>query len=195
MNILHALEPDLAMNDPEWITHSPNDLILPQYFYSQLQHLKSGDHGESSHNANQILTSLTQTPTSDCLRFLNQENKQIYFLDQEIAYDCLGSNSEIIDLSIALNRYLVTLYFYAGLLKAQVYFLNLSQEVIYDCLTLKLEVVNTEEFLLSNESWLTPQAIKKIQEQLNPKNKIKWKSYTPQGKQLPKGVKWFNTRG
>lgn len=194
MNILYGLEPDLVMNDPEWVTHSPNDLMLPQYFYYQLQHLKSGDYGDSSNSANHILTSLNGSEGSDLLRFTNQKNKQIYFLNQEVAYDCLGNSNEMIDLSIALNRYLVTLYFYAGLLKAQVYFLNLSQQVIYDCLTLNLEVVKTEDFLLPHESWLTPQSIQKIQERLEPDQKIKWRNYPPQNSQSIDQIKWFNIR-
>lgn len=174
------------------VTKSPNDLVLPQYFYSQLTYLSNDNYVATSNIASQLLNSLQQVQGCNVLVFKNQENNQIYFIDQELIINYLGSNSNQIDLTIPLNRYLITLYYYARLLKSQVYFLPLSHEITYQCLNFNFKVANTEDLLIPDQSWLTPELVQKIQTKLDPKSKIKWQNSVSSVSDSVESIKWLN---
>ena len=60
MKILYALEPDLCLINPQYINEFTKDIILPKYFYTQLQHLSLGNFQSATDNANLIINSLLE---------------------------------------------------------------------------------------------------------------------------------------
>ncbi|TAF21313.1 MAG: dipeptide epimerase [Nostocales cyanobacterium] len=60
MNIVYGIEPDLCISNTDLLVWASKDIILPKYFYLQLEHLNNGDFLSGTASAQKIIESLTQ---------------------------------------------------------------------------------------------------------------------------------------
>ncbi|MBO1347384.1 MAG: hypothetical protein EBE86_008300 [Hormoscilla sp. GUM202] len=68
MNILYGIEPDLCIVNPDLSIGASRDIVLPKYFYMQLEHLKNETFTEA---AAKIVDSLEMQEAEDLLIFKN----------------------------------------------------------------------------------------------------------------------------
>lgn len=83
MKILYGLEPDFCIVNPDLVNTYSKDLVLPQYFYIQLEYLKNGNFHSATNAANQIINSLVRQ-VSDFLIFKTNCNGTIYLINEKI---------------------------------------------------------------------------------------------------------------
>jgi hypothetical protein len=152
MKNLYSLEPDICIRYPDIITDSTIDLILPKYFYNQLQYLKNKELQDSTISAKQILNSLRKQENNNLLIFQNQNNGIIYFLDETKLF--IEISDVNFDIQLPLDRYLLNLSTLSKKLEASIIFCATSSEVIKKCQYLNFFVVSEGISVISGKSWL-----------------------------------------
>ncbi|WP_414620245.1 hypothetical protein [Calothrix sp. CCY 0018] len=156
MNILYALEPDLCLINPQYINDFTKDIILPKYFYTQLQHLSLGNFQSATEAANLIINSLIEHDDPEILIFKTVAGGTVYFIDEKLHQTNLDTNS-------LLDCYLFSLLKLSENLEAKIVFLTSSPEIIRKCQALNFEVAIVEEYLTIGESWLQPEMLLNFQ--------------------------------
>ncbi len=156
MKLLYALEPDLCLINPQYINNFTKDIILPKYFYTQLQHLSSGNFQSATDTANLIINSLIEYDESEVLIFKTVAGGTVYFIDEKIHQRNTENNS-------LLDCYLYSLLKLSENLEAKIVFLASSPEIIRKCNALNIEVIIVEEYLAIAESWLQPEMLLNFQ--------------------------------
>ncbi len=152
MKFLYALEPDLCLINPQYINDFTKDIILPKYFYTQLQHLSLGNFQSATDNANLIINSLIEYDESEILIFKTVGGGTVYFIDEKIHQTNIDTNS-------LLDCYLYSLIKLSENLEAKIVFLTSSAEIIRKCNALNIEVIIVEEYLAIAQSWLQPEIL------------------------------------
>ncbi|MGB3652418.1 MAG: hypothetical protein WBA41_14540 [Rivularia sp. (in: cyanobacteria)] len=152
MKVLYALEPDLCLINPQYINDFTKDIILPKYFYTQLQHLSLGNFQSATDNANLIINSLIEYDESEILIFKTVGGGTVYFIDEKVYQTNIDNNS-------LLDCYLYSLIKLSENLEAKIVFLTSSPELIRKCNALNIEVIIIEEYLAIAQSWLQPEIL------------------------------------
>ena len=191
MKLLYALEPDLCLINPQYLNEFTKDIILPKYFYTQLQHLSSGNFQSATNNANLIINSLIEHDESDVLIFQTVAGGTVYFIDEKIHNTNLDTNS-------LLDCYLFSLLKLSENLEAKIVFLTSSPETIGKCQNLNFEVAIIEEYLTIGESWLTPEMLlnfqascrENIPQQEDTFQQIEWQDITTSQRQ--NNIHWMD---
>ncbi len=155
MKPLYALEPDLCLINPQYINDFTKDIILPKYFYTQLQHLSLGNFQSATDSANLIINSLLEYD-DEVLIFKTVGGGTVYFIDEKIHQINTDTNS-------LLDCYLYSLIKLSENLEAKIVFLTSSPEIIRKCHALNIEVIIVEEYLAIGESWLQPEMLLNFQ--------------------------------
>lgn len=152
MKFLYAIEPDLCLINPQYINDFTKDIILPKYFYTQLQNLSLGNFQSATDNATLIINSLIEYEKSDILMFKTVAGGTVYFIDEKIHQTNIENNS-------LLDCYLFSLLKLSENLEAKIVFLSSSPEIIDKCKAFNFKVVIVEEYLAFGESWLQPEIL------------------------------------
>lgn len=189
---IYGIEPDLCITNPHWITDCPNDIILPQYFYVQLEYIKNSNFNRATEASQQILDSLEKQEYSNLLLFQTTSNCLRYFANQEVAWNFINENHQTIDIAIPINRYLVTLFMFAGYLKWKVEFLALSSEVIYLCQKLGFGIATPESFFVPSTSGLETTLIQEVQIRLDPLAQIQWQEDIDEAIEQVDFIQWID---
>lgn len=175
MKIIYGLEPDFCIANPDLVNIYSKDLVLPQYFYIQLQYLKDGSFSSATEAANKIINSLVRQEVSFSLIFKTNYNGTIYFINQQIIN---LDNENLIDINFDIgspfDRYLLILYQLTKVLEVKIVFLALSAQVIKKCYILGFEVATPEEVFRAGESWLQPEILLEVQAKLDPLAQVQW---------------------
>lgn len=181
MKLLYALEPDLCLTNPQYINNFTKDIILPKYFYTQLQHLSLGNFQSATEAANLIINSLIQYDESDILMFKTVAGGTVYFIDERQHQTNIDTNS-------LLDCYLYSLIKLFENLEAQIVFLASSPEIIGKCDVLNIEVIIVEEYLAIGESWLKPEIL--LNQASSRENLDETELTTPQQNNTPQQLEW-----
>ena len=175
MKALYGIEPDLCMVHPQIIINNNQDIVLPQYFYIQLLHLKNGDFESATDDAIKIIDSLILSATEGLLFFKTGAGGIVYFHNQEISVENFQESSGILDLKHPLDRYLLSLTQLSEILDTQIVFIASSPKVIHKCSKLHLIPATIEDFYATTStSWLEPKMIVDIHVTLAPMTQIQW---------------------
>ncbi len=193
MKKLYAIEPDYCISKPEIITNCYQDLVLPEYFYIQLNYLKNGVFGNATESAIQILNQLNPHPESELLLFNNSYNGTIYFINQEIyqqnIYEKYQNN---LTRENPLERYLLSLVILGEILPAKISFITTSSEIMRKLYDLEFEIGNIEELLSNNPSWLTAEMLREIPDKIDPLTQIKWEEEIIEISEQENIIEWFD---
>ncbi len=152
MKNLYALEPDLCLINPQYINDFTKDIILPKYFYTQLQHLSLGNFQSATDTANLIINSLIEYDESEILIFKTVAGGTVYFIDEKVYQTNIDNNS-------LLDCYLYSLLKLSENIEAKIVFLASFPELIRKCNALNIEVIIVEEYLAIAQSWLQPEML------------------------------------
>ena len=163
MKILYAIEPDLCIINPDILINFPLDIVLPQYFLTQINHLKNSDFGNATVAANKIINSLKQWEDTDLLLFTTNNGGKVYFIDETINYSKIERQYQSIDNTNPLDRYLLSILYLSNILEAKIVFLASSSEIIRKCHILNFDSVTLEEFAPHGESWLQSEMLIHVQ--------------------------------
>ncbi|MDB9322754.1 hypothetical protein PN483_06045 [Nodularia spumigena CS-591/04] len=163
MNILYSIEPDICIINPDILINFPLDIVLPQYFLTQINHLSNSDFGNATESANTIINSLNQWEDSDLLLFKTNAEGRVYFIDESINYLKVDSQYQYIDNTNLLDRYLLSLLYLSNILEVKIVFLASSPEIINKCRILNFDTVTLAEFTLNGESWLQPEMLVNVE--------------------------------
>jgi hypothetical protein len=168
MNILYGIDPNLCIEKPNLVTEYQKDIILPQYFYTQLHYLKERNLNEATISAQKIINSLSDISQSELLIFQNQKGGLVYFINESIVGNNWGEDANNLDHSTPLIKYFLSLKEIAQILQAEVYFCLDSLARKDELATLRFILQTVEEFCHESKSWLQPEIILGIQDQLVP---------------------------
>ncbi|MDP5337457.1 MAG: hypothetical protein NWQ28_02635 [Nodularia sp. (in: cyanobacteria)] len=163
MKILYGIEPYICIVNPDILRNFSLDIVLPQYFLTQLNHLSNSNFGNSTESANIIINSLNQGEDSNLLLFKTNAEGTAYFIDEAINYLKVDSQYQNIDSTNLLDRYLLSLLYLSNILEAKIVFLAASPEIIGKCRILNLDTVTLAESTLNGESWLQPEMLINIE--------------------------------
>ena len=161
MKVLYGIEPDLFMTIAKKVTLFSKDVILPQYFYIQLMHLKQGNYQVATDAASTVINSLVKSIESNDLLFYTSYNGSVYFVDEAIYH--VNNNQCFIDGNSLLERYLLSLLKISEILESKVIFITSSPEVVRKCRILNFEIGTLEDFSSSGKSWLESEMLLDIQ--------------------------------
>jgi len=194
MNILYGIEPDLCIVNPDLLICASRDIVLPKYFYMQLQHLKNGDFQTFTETAAKIVDYLEMQEAEDLLIFKNCKGGTVYFHDQQKNMENIDLTYEILDIRNPLDQYLISLLRLTEVLECQIVFLASSSEIIRKCETLNFAVSTIEEFSTAylGDLWLQPEMIVGIQARLDPLSQVEWQEETEEVAEQDDGIKWVN---
>ncbi|MDJ0717689.1 MAG: serine/threonine-protein kinase [Prochloraceae cyanobacterium] len=176
MKILYGIEPDLCINYPHLIEDNTKNIILPKYFYVQLNYLKNGNFNQATNSAKKIINSLASKAELGLLIFQTSSNGFLYFIDEEIYREDRRSTAKYFDNRNPLDRYLLSLFKFANILKVPVKFCTSSTELIGKCNILNFQVTNIEQFSHPGRSWLTPKIIVDTLAKLDPVTHRQWQT-------------------
>ncbi|MBW4513463.1 MAG: serine/threonine protein kinase [Scytonematopsis contorta HA4267-MV1] len=157
MKKIYGIDPDLCIVFPEIITDSSIDIILPKYFYHQLNYLKNSSLIEVAQKATKIIDSLVQKNESNLLFFVNSNHGTIYFIDEinnQYNQNIILDKLEKFDIEFPLDRYLLTLSTIAQKLQSDVIFLSPDNRIIIKCQALNFYIISQEISILTGKSWL-----------------------------------------
>ncbi len=158
MKILYGIEPYICINNPDILMNFSLDIVLPQYFLTQITHLSNSNFGNATVSANKIINSLHRWENSNLL-FKTNAKGTVYFIAEAINYLKVDSQYQNIDNTNLLDRYLLSLLYLSNILEAKIVFLASSPEMIGKCRILNLDPVTLAEFTLNGESWLQPEML------------------------------------
>ncbi|KZL49923.1 hypothetical protein A2T98_10085 [Nodularia spumigena CENA596] len=159
MKILYSIEPDICIINTDILINFPLDIVLPQYFLTQINHLSNSDLGNATESANTIINSLNQWEDSDLLLFKTNSEGRVYFIDESINYLKVENQYQYIDNTNLLDRYLLSLLYLSNILEAKIVFLASSPEILKKCRILNFDTLTLAEFTLNGESWLQPEML------------------------------------
>ena len=140
MNTLYGIEPDLCIVNPDLLICASRDIVLPKYFYMQLEHLKNGDFQSFTEAAAKIVDSLEMQEVENLLIFKNCKGGTVYFHDQQKNMENIDVTNEILDSGNHFDQYLISLLRLAEFLECQIVFLASSSEIIRKCENLNIAV-------------------------------------------------------
>lgn len=163
MKVLYAIELDLCIINPDTLINFPSDIILPKYFFTQLNFLKNRDLGNATVAANKIINSLKQCGDTDILLFTNNNGGKVYFIDETINYLNLDNEYTNLDSTNPLDRYLLSLLYISNILEAKIFFLSSSPEINCKCRILNFDPVTLEKLPNIGESWLHTEMLVNLQ--------------------------------
>jgi len=163
MKTLYGIEPDVCILNPDILINSSLDIVLPQYFFTQINYLKNGDFGDATIAANKIINSLNQREDPDLFFFKTTHEGTIYFIDEAINYLNVDKTHQNLDKTNPIDRYLLSLLYLSEILRAKIFILVSSPEIIDKCRILNFDPVTLAEFPLNGESWLQPEMLVNVQ--------------------------------
>lgn len=161
MKALYGIEPDLFMTIAKKVTFFSKDVILPQYFYIQLIHLKQGNYQVATDAASTVINSLVKSIESNDLLFYTSYNGSVYFVDEAVYH--VNNSQYSLDENSLLERYLLSLLKISQILKSKVIFITSSPEVERKCRILNFEIGTLEDFSSGGQSWLEPEMLLDLQ--------------------------------
>jgi hypothetical protein len=179
MKVLYGIEPDLCINNPQLVIDLAADMILPQFFYGQLNYLKSQDFEIATKSASDILEALTNQAEADSelLLFQSRNNGHVYFSDDRILNPLdfkINNFDRTLDEQHPIDRYLLSLLILSDILECQIVFITSSQELVRKCHLLQFQMANPETLSLNGESWLQPDIIEFLMVKLADRAKSQW---------------------
>lgn len=163
MKILYGFEPDICIINPDILINFSLDVVLPQYFLTQVNYLKDSSFGDATVAANKIINSLKKWENTDLLLFQTNEGGKVYFIDETINYIKLQRQYQNIDNTNPIDRYLLSILYLSEIIEAKIVFLASSVEIIRRCNILNFDTITLKEFNLNGNSWLQPELLFNIQ--------------------------------
>lgn len=179
MKVLYGIEPELCIKYPQLVIDCAADMILPYFFYGQLNYLKNQNFETATKSAYDILQALTNQAEADSelLLFQSKNNGHIYFYDDRIInyLDFQVSNfDKTLDEKHPIDRYLLSLLILSDILECHIVFITSSPELIRKCHLLQLEIANPDTLYLNGESWLKPDIIESLMVKVADRSKSQW---------------------
>ncbi|CAD5913257.1 hypothetical protein PA905_10700 [Planktothrix agardhii CCAP 1459/11A] len=174
MKLLYGIEPDLCIQYPEIITDNSKDIILPLYFYQQLEFLTHNNVQDASEAAAKIFSFCLIEDATEFLIFKNLHQGTVYFINQEKSLDNVKINLNQFDLRNPIDRYMISLFDLAEHLGSQVSFLAVSSQIVAKCHHLNFNRISQEDFIDPGTSWLTYDLIREIPSAIDPVADIIW---------------------
>ncbi|MEZ2231081.1 hypothetical protein [Microcoleus sp.] len=192
MNIVYGIEPDLCISNTDLLVWASKDIILPKYFYLQLEHLNNGDFLSGTASAQKIIESLHRQETENLLVFQTVCGATVYFHNEASYLENAQKTHIGFDSANPLDRYLLSFFNLAEILEFKGCFLASSPQVIRKCCTLGFEVTSTEDFLSIGNSWLQPEMILDMQEKLHPMARVQWQDHVEEVVEEADNIQWID---
>ncbi len=190
MKILYGIEPDVCMSHPE-VVSSDKDIILPKYFYNQLEYIKQSSVEFANDAAAKIIDSLLGQGELNFLVFKTIRHGTVYFVDEGNNLENYAKEKNI-DIKTPIDRYLLILLKIAEITEAKIVFIAMSAQVISRCSSLGFEVASIEEFSNPGNSWLQPEMLVDIQTKLDPLALIKWQEDLEEVVEPENNIHWLD---
>ena len=192
MKIVYGIEPDLCIGNTDLLVWASKDIILPKYFYLQLEHLSKGNFLSGTASAKKIIDSLHRQEADESLIFKTVCGATVYFHNETMRIEKYLITNIGFDIRNPLDRYLLSFFKMSEILEFQAVFLASSPEVIRKCRTLGFKVTTAEELLSIGNSWLQTEMILYMQENLDPIARIKWADEADKRGENNDNINWID---
>jgi hypothetical protein len=192
MKTVYGIEPDLCIGNTDLLVWASKDIILPKYFYLQLEHLSKGNFLSGTASAKKIIDSLHRQEADDLLVFKTVCGATVYFHNETMRIENYLITHIGFDVRNPLDRYLLSLFKIAEILESQAAFLASSPEVIRKCRTLGFQVISAEELLSIGNSWLQQEIILNMQEKLDPMARVQWQDEVEEVVEEADKIQWID---
>lgn len=193
MNIVYGIEPDLCISNTDLLVWASKDIILPKYFYLQLEHLNNGDFLSGTTSAKKIIESLQRQDADGLLVFKTVCGSTVYFHNETMCVENYLITRIGFDVKNPLDRYLLSLFMIVEILEVQGCFLASSPEVIRKCRTLGFQLTTAEELLSIGNSYLQTEMILEMQEKLDPMARVQWHDQVEEVVEEADNIQWIDT--